>query len=441
VLSLFGSLLVQYALFWYVTLETKSGWMMTVYIICGFVPAFLMAPFAGVWADRMDRKKLIVLSDAMIAVATLALAVVFMVGGKTLWLVMLTAAVRSLGQAVQGPAVGALLPQFVPQDQLTRVNGISSMLQSGMTILSPVLAGSLLTMWPMEQVFFLDVGTAALAIALLVFFLEVPPHEKAGKPQTVSYFGDLKLGFRYIVEALPQWVASRQQAVQRRVHVRRGHWSHGCGHQRHGNAQFLAAGRVAGLVPDERVRDRRHAVTDRLVRRVQPGVGHEDRGFLQHLDLGVGRRVHAGKEARGVPHERLTGRCASQGAALVPLLDQRRAGSREDGRERGRQFAADRLLACRLVLALQPPRLDRPSVVQADAVERARPERVRGNGQDSGVPRAQVRLRQSVDEVPGQGHGHQHIPVGPHSAGCGLDILSRRQSRWRAKVRGPSGTA
>lgn len=198
VLSLFGSLLVQYALFWYVTLETKSGWMMTLYILCGFVPTFLMAPFAGVWADRMDRKRLIILSDASIALATLVLGFVFMAGGAALWLVMLTAAVRALGQAVQGPAVSALLPQFVPQDQLTRVNGISGMLQSGMTVLSPVLAGSLLTVWPMEQVFFLDVGTAALAIAILVFLLEVPPHEKAGKPQTVSYFDDLRLGVRYV---------------------------------------------------------------------------------------------------------------------------------------------------------------------------------------------------------------------------------------------------
>jgi len=200
VLSLFGSLLVQYALFWYVTLTTRSGWMMTLYILCGFLPTFLMAPFAGVWADRMDRKKLIILSDGAIAVATLALAFVFIAGGTVLWLVMLTGAVRALGQAVQGPAVGALLPQFVPQEQLTRVNGISGMLQSGTTIASPVLAGSLLTVWPMQKVFFLDVGTAALAIAILVFFLRVPPHEKAGKPQTVSYFGDLKLGFRYILE-------------------------------------------------------------------------------------------------------------------------------------------------------------------------------------------------------------------------------------------------
>lgn len=200
VLSLFGSLLVQYALFWHVTLVTRSGWMMTVYIICGFVPSFLMAPFAGVWADRMDRKKLIILSDGMIAVATLALAFMFMAGHNALWLVMLTAAVRALGQAVQGPAVGAFLPQFVPQDQLTRVNAISGFLQSGMTLASPVLAAALLTVWPLEKVFFLDVATAALAIALLWLFLEVPPHEKAGKPQTVTYFADLALGFRYIRE-------------------------------------------------------------------------------------------------------------------------------------------------------------------------------------------------------------------------------------------------
>ncbi len=197
-LSLFGSLLVQYALFWHVTLTTKSGWMMTVYIICGFVPAFLMAPFAGVWADRMDRKRLIILSDGSIALATLALALVFMAGGKALWLVMLTAAVRSLGQAVQGPAVNALLPQFVPQEQLTRINGISSMLQSATTLASPILSGALLTVWPLEKVFFLDVGTAVLAIAILVFLLDVPPHEKAGKPQAISYFSDLQLGFRYI---------------------------------------------------------------------------------------------------------------------------------------------------------------------------------------------------------------------------------------------------
>lgn len=199
-LSLFGSSLVQYALMWHVTLATKSGWVMTLYILCGFVPTFLMSPFAGVWADRMDRKRLIILSDGLIALATLALAVVFSTGVSALWLVLLTAAARSVGQAVQGPAVGALLPQFVPVEHLTRVNGISSALQSATMFACPVLAGVLMTVWPLQLVFLVDVGTAALAIGILAFFLKVPPHEKASRPQAVSYVTDLKLGFRYLRE-------------------------------------------------------------------------------------------------------------------------------------------------------------------------------------------------------------------------------------------------
>lgn len=199
-LSLFGSSLVQYALMWHVTLATKSGWVMTLYILCGFLPTFLMSPFAGVWADRMDRKKLIIVSDGLIAVATLALALVFWAGEDALWLILLTAAIRAVGGAIQGPAVGALLPQFVPADQLTRVNGISSSLQSAIMFVSPILSGVLMTLWPLELVFFLDVGTAALAIGILAFFLRVPPHEKAAQPQTVSFFSDMKLGLDYIRE-------------------------------------------------------------------------------------------------------------------------------------------------------------------------------------------------------------------------------------------------
>jgi DHA3 family macrolide efflux protein-like MFS transporter len=199
-LSLFGSSLVQYALMWHVTLATKSGGAMTVYILCGFVPSFLMSPFAGVWADRMDRKKLIVLSDGLIALATLGLAVVFAAGVSALWLIMLAAAVRAVGQAVQGPAVGALLPQFVPADRLIRVNGLSSSIQSASMVASPILAGVLMTVWPLEYIFLLDVGTAALAIGILAFFLEVAPHAKASRPQAVSYVTDLKLGFRYLRE-------------------------------------------------------------------------------------------------------------------------------------------------------------------------------------------------------------------------------------------------
>ncbi len=197
-ISLLGTSFVQYALLWYIALDTKSGLLLSLYVVCGFLPTFFLSPFGGVWADRYNRKILIMLSDAFIAFVTLVLAVMFIFYGKSLWLIMLVSALRAVGTAVQGPAVGAILPQLVPQEHLTKVNGISSSIQAMITIVSPIISGVLITVWPLFMVFFIDVITAAIAIATLLFFLDIPSHAKASEKQTTTYFTDMALGLRYI---------------------------------------------------------------------------------------------------------------------------------------------------------------------------------------------------------------------------------------------------
>lgn len=204
-LSLLGSALVQYALLWHITLETKSGLMMTLYIICGFLPTFFLSPFAGVWADRYDRKKLIILADALIAAVTLLMAVVFLSGNRSFPLMLIVAAVRAFGSAIQQPAVGAILPQMVPQESLTKVHGINGSIQSALSFAAPLLSGLLFSFMKIEAIFFIDAATAALAIALLGGFLRIAPHEKALRAKTpegraVPYFKDMIDGFRYIKE-------------------------------------------------------------------------------------------------------------------------------------------------------------------------------------------------------------------------------------------------
>lgn len=196
--SLLGSSLVQYAIVWHITLTTQSGAMMTISILCGFLPHFFLSPFAGVWADRFDRKKLIMLSDGMIAAVTLIAAVIFLLGYGDLWLLFVISAVRALGGAVQSPSVGAFLPQLVPQEKLTRVGGINSTMQSVIMLISPMFGAFLLSVAPIEIIFFIDVVTAAAAIFILIRFLHVPAHERAGAIKATSYFGDLKLGVSYI---------------------------------------------------------------------------------------------------------------------------------------------------------------------------------------------------------------------------------------------------
>lgn len=197
-ISLFGSALVQYAMMWHITLHTESGMMMTLFIICGFVPTFILSPFAGVWADRYNRKILIILSDGLIATATLILAIVFLTGYNAVWLLFLMAAIRAIGTGIQTPAVGAILPQIVPKENLTKVNGINGSLHAIIMFVAPMVSAALLTMATLEVIFFIDVITAVIAIFTLLGFLKISAHEKASDQQPTSYIEDFKLGVTYI---------------------------------------------------------------------------------------------------------------------------------------------------------------------------------------------------------------------------------------------------
>ena len=191
-ITLFGSSLVQYAIMWHITLTTESGLMMTLYILCGFIPTFILSPVAGVWADRYNRKILIVLADGLIAIATLILAILFLMGFDAIWLLFIIAAIRAFGTGVQMPAVGAILPQIVPKDKLTKVNGINGSIQAIIMFVSPMVSAALLGFTTIEVIFFIDVITAAIANVTLAFLLKVAVHEKAAEKQTTSYFVTLK---------------------------------------------------------------------------------------------------------------------------------------------------------------------------------------------------------------------------------------------------------
>lgn len=194
--SLFGSSLVQYAIMWYITLTTNSGIMLTLSTLFGFMPQLIISIFAGVWADRYDRKKLIILSDLGIATSTFILAIIFLSGYRGIEALFIVSFIRSIGAGIQTPAVSAMLPQIVPKEKLMKVNGINSSVQSIMMLLSPALSALLLTYSDLPVIFFIDVITAVSAVVLLMI-LKVPTHRQALSDQKENYLSDLKNGIRY----------------------------------------------------------------------------------------------------------------------------------------------------------------------------------------------------------------------------------------------------
>ena len=205
-ITTFGSLLVQYALLWHLTLTTKSGVVLALAAVFGFLPQAIVSIFAGVWADRVNRKVMIILSDSTIALATLGLAFFMLSGVDDLWLVFLVMAVRSVGAGIQMPAISALIPQIVPTDKLMRVNGINSSVQSSLLIIGPVAAAGIYSTVSLAAILFVDVVTAVIGLSLLAT-IAVPTLSRAASNDKPSYFTDLKEGLNYIFSHdLVRWV-------------------------------------------------------------------------------------------------------------------------------------------------------------------------------------------------------------------------------------------
>lgn len=197
-ISLLGSSLVQYAIIWYITLKTSSGAMMAIATICGYFPQMLISLFAGVWIDRYNRKVMVMLADAVIALATLIIAVIFLSGYREIWLLFAVLLVRSAGTGGQMPAVNALIPQIVPQEHLMRINGINSSLTSLMMFMSPFLSGIILNFATIETTFFIDVVTAVIGIGIM-FTISIPSYAKENKVEFAeTLVGDIKSGFIYL---------------------------------------------------------------------------------------------------------------------------------------------------------------------------------------------------------------------------------------------------
>lgn len=199
-ITLFGSSIVQMAIIWQVALETSSGFWMTVLTLSSTIPQTITSFFGGVWADRYPRKRLIILADLGIAVITLFLAIVFLLGktSNILPVLVLVSGLRSIGSGIQTPAVSAVIPQIVPEKQLIRYNGINSSMMSIVQFAAPAVAGAVLALSSFHWILLLDVVTAIIGITILSF-VSIINQRVRNSETSKSFFTDMKAGISYAI--------------------------------------------------------------------------------------------------------------------------------------------------------------------------------------------------------------------------------------------------
>jgi DHA3 family macrolide efflux protein-like MFS transporter len=198
--SLLGSQLVQFALIWWLTQETGSATILALASMVGLLPQVILGPIIGALVDRWNRRKILLVADSAVALASLVLAILFFSGTAQIWHVFVLMFVRSIGGGFHGPAMIASTSLMVPKQHLTRIQGLNQTLNGGLNILAAPLGAILLEYLPMEGILGIDVITASFAIAPLFFVLIPQPESSRGDGESPStLIEDMKLGFSYML--------------------------------------------------------------------------------------------------------------------------------------------------------------------------------------------------------------------------------------------------
>ncbi len=199
--SLVGSALVQFALIWWLTVQTGSSTVLATASLAGLLPQVVLGPIAGALVDRWNRRQIMILADLGIAGATFLLALLFASGKISVWQIYGLLFLRSLGGAFHYPAMAASTSLMVPKEQLTRIQGFNQVLNGGIGIISAPLGALAISYMPMQGVLAVDIVTALIA-ATPLFFIAIPQPVEAMKGgeagQKSSVWQDVGVGLKYV---------------------------------------------------------------------------------------------------------------------------------------------------------------------------------------------------------------------------------------------------
>ena len=199
-LSIIGSRAAQFALVWWLTLETGSATVLATASLVALGPQILLGPFVGALVDRWNRRVIMIMADSFIALVGLWLAFLFWSGTMEVWHVYVVMLARSFGATFHGPAMAASTTLMVPEKHYTRVSGLNQTIHGLLNLIGAPLGALLLSIMPLHNVMLVDVATAAFAVIPLLFIMvPQPKHEHVERVKASSFLSNAREGLSFVL--------------------------------------------------------------------------------------------------------------------------------------------------------------------------------------------------------------------------------------------------
>lgn len=204
-LSIIGNWIQQIAMAWLVYRLTGSAWLLGVTGFAGQIAILIFAPFGGLWADRFDRYKLLLVTQILSAVPPLLLAILAYTGLIAVWHIIVMALFLGIVNAIDTPIRLTFTTEMVTaKEDLPSAIAMNALMQNAGRMIGPTVAGLLLTVSTEAFCFVINTLSKVIIVAM-VLAMTLAPYQR--KNITASPWQQLTEGARYAWNMLPvRWL-------------------------------------------------------------------------------------------------------------------------------------------------------------------------------------------------------------------------------------------
>ena len=202
IISLFGNAILRFALPLYLLNETGSAALFGIVSACAFIPMIVLSPVGGIFADRVNKRNIMVILD--FATALLVLVVALLLGKINLVALLFGAMFILYGvQGAYQPAVQASIPALLQEEHIMQGNAVINLVSSFSSLIGPVIGGALFGFYGIMPILYVSVVCFLLS-AIMEIFIQIPYEKKKAQGNIfVIGFTDLKESFHYMSKEQP----------------------------------------------------------------------------------------------------------------------------------------------------------------------------------------------------------------------------------------------
>lgn len=194
--SQLGSAMTAFALILLTYEQKNSAMAVSIMTFCNYVPFIIVSLIAGSFIDRHSKKAIMLISDSVAALCSLAVFVLWTMGNIKIWNIYVVNIVIGFMNAFQQPASAVAVGRIVPKEKLSNVSGMNSFSSNLITVLSPVLAAFIFSFSGLGTILIIDLISFTFAFLVLLFVIRIP--EDNTKVSEKPILEGTREGFRFL---------------------------------------------------------------------------------------------------------------------------------------------------------------------------------------------------------------------------------------------------